>query len=175
MDHSKSTGWEPEPSKMGNWRAQLMQDRGAPIGAPTPEPVERPEAAREVTPEVEALAPESGDYKPWILQRARSHPAMMLEFRRYEPRSGFWTGWAIAYPHLVTLEYTSDKLLSLDFGARQVIIEGNGLDELARHIQQGAVLTIQEHAKAIWPAALAGPGVTAIRNIVAARGAGGNG
>lgn len=166
MDHPKSQGWEPDPSKMGNWRAQLMQDRGAPIGGPAPaDPTEVPRehASREVE-----LAPDVSEYRPWILQRSRSHPAMMLEFRRYEPRSGLWTGWAISYPHLVTLEYTGDKLLSLDFGSRQVMVEGRGLDELARYIQQGAVLAIQEHAPAIWSSLAEGARVSAIRSMAAA-------
>jgi hypothetical protein len=90
---------------------------------------------------------------------------MMLELRRYEPRSGLWTGWALAYPHLIALEYTGDRLLSLDFGQRQFVVEGSGLDELARHIQQGAVLAVQEYAASLW-ATRSGQGlVTALRRI----------
>lgn len=167
MEQSNSGRWEPDPSKLGNWREQLMKDRGAPLGgaapqAPAPAPIE-------FAPEVDPTAPDPAEYKPWIVQRGRSQPAMMLEFRRYEPRSGLWSGWAISYPHLVTLEYTGDKLLSLDFGSRHVVIEGQGLDELARYIQQGVVLTIQEHAAAIWSATPKGPAVSAIRNIKASR------
>ncbi len=163
MTHDTSRGWEPDPQKTGNWRAALMQDRGAPIGSPSP--AAQGEAPQAQAPHADVSAPDPGQYKPWIMQRARTAPALMLEFRRYEPRSGLWTGWAIAYPHLVALEYTGDKLLSLDFGARQIVVEGRGLDELARHIQQGTVLAIQEYALAIWPSAHDGPSVSAIRNV----------
>ena len=156
--------WEPEPEKMGNWRAMFEPNRGSkPADAP---PSSRSEMPREPTPDEEAPGLDLSVYRPWILQRGRSHPAMMLEFRRFEPRSGLWVGWAIAYPHLVTLEYTGDKMLSLDFGTRQVIVEGRGLDELARYIQQGAVVTIQEYAAQLWPQPSAvGGSVSAIRKV----------
>lgn len=105
----------------------------------------------EITDEaVMALALDAPEYKPWVLQRGRGRPAMMLHLRRYEPKSGLWCGWQIAYPHLVAVEYTGDKMLSLDFGTRQFLIEGTGLDELARHLQQGTVLVIQEYSDRVW-------------------------
>lgn len=75
---------------------------------------------------------------------------MMLHLRRYEPKSGLWCGWQIAYPHLVAVEYTGDRLLSLDFGTRQFVVEGSGLHEFARHLQIGSVLMVQEFARGIW-------------------------
>lgn len=98
-----------------------------------------------------ALALDAPEYKPWVLQRGSGRPAMMLHLRRYEPKSGLWQGWQIAYPHLIAVEYTGDRMLSLDFGTRQFIIEGTGLDELARHLQFGSVLIVHEHNVAIWP------------------------
>jgi hypothetical protein len=97
-----------------------------------------------------ALAFDEAEYKPWVLQRGRSRPAMMLHLRRYEPKSGLWVGWQLAYPHLVAVEYTGDRLLSLDFGTRHFIVEGSGLHELARHLQIGSVLMVQEFAKGVW-------------------------
>lgn len=90
------------------------------------------------------------EYKPWVLQRGRSRPALMLHLRRFEPKSGLWMGWQLSYPHLIAVEYVGDKMLSLDFGTRQFMIEGTGLDELARHLQQGTVLVVQEYAERIW-------------------------
>lgn len=99
-----------------------------------------------------ALAFDAPEYKPWVLQRGRGRPAMMLHLRRYEPKSGLWCGWQIAYPHLVAVEYTGDRFMSLDFGGtRQFVVEGSGLHELNRHLQLGSVLMLQEYAKGVWP------------------------
>jgi hypothetical protein len=87
-----------------------------------------------------------------VLQRGRSRPAMMLHLRRFEPKSGLWMGWQLAYPHLVAVEYIGDKMLSLDFGGRQFMIQGNGLGELARHLQNGSVLMVQEYCDKAWAA-----------------------
>lgn len=89
-------------------------------------------------------------YRPWIVQRGRSRPPMMLEFRRYEPRSGLWSAWAIAYPMLLGLEYTGDCLLSLDFGSQKIVLEGYGLQDLSRQIQNGSVVAIQEYCQDFW-------------------------
>jgi len=110
-----------------------------------------------------ALGADTGEYHPWILQRGRSRPAIMLDLRRYEPRSALWCGWAVAYPQLVAVEYTGDRMVSLDFGGRVFMLEGRGLDELVRHLQQGTVLTVQEYAASLWPVRPSGPMVTAIR------------
>ena len=66
------------------------------------------------------------NYKPWLVQRGRSRPAMMLHLRRYEARSGLWMGWAMSYPSLIAAEYVGDRMVSLDFGTRQFMIEGEG-------------------------------------------------
>jgi hypothetical protein len=110
-----------------------------------------PLTPEEVTDEAAmALALDAPEYKPWVLQRGRGRPAMMLHLRRFEQKSGLWCGWQIAYPHLVAVEYTGDRLLSLDFGTRQFVVEGSGLHELARHLQIGSVLMVQEFARGIW-------------------------
>ena len=101
----------------------------------------------------DGLALDMAEYRPWILQRGRSRPAIMLHLRRYEPKSGLWTGWQrwqMSYPHLAAVEYVGDRMLSLDFGQRQFVIEGTGLGELARHLQSGSVLMVQEYSQTIW-------------------------
>ncbi len=125
-----------------------------------------PLTPEEITDEAAmALALDAPEYKPWVLQRGRGRPAMMLHLRRYEPKSGLWVGWQIAYPHLVAVEYTGDRILSLDFGARQFMIEGNGLHELARHLQLGSVLMVQEYAQNLWPTCQQGALVQSIAKL----------
>ena len=104
-------------------------------------------------------------YRPWVLQRGQGRPAMMLDLRRYEPKSGFWSGWAIAYPQLAAVEYVGDKMLSLDFGLRKFVLEGDGLRELTERLQQGAVLAIQEYARDVWPRRPDGPFISTIRRV----------
>lgn len=69
------------------------------------------------------------------------------------------------YPHLVAEEYTGDRMLSLDFGNRQFVIEGTGLQELARHLQSGSALTVQEYIDELWSACGDMPVVFAIRKM----------
>ena len=146
-----------------SWRRMFeLQGRGVgrpPTGAPPPGRSPEPSFEEEASPV------DLSDYSPWTIQRGRSRPAMMLQLRRLEPKSGLWTGWGLSYPHLVALEYTGDRLLSLDFGSRQFMIEGRGLDELARHIQQGVVLSVQEYAPSIWPGRPEGQFITSIRQL----------
>lgn len=128
------------------------------------EPTRGPLSPEEITDEAAlALALDPQEYRPWVLQRGRSRPAMMLHLRRFEPKSGLWTGWVLSYPQLLAAEYTGDRLLSLDFGTRQFIIEGAGLDELAQRLQSGSVLIVQEYAAAVWQARPGKPLVTSIR------------
>ena len=144
----------------GNW-TDMFSDRNRSADSPA-------DASSGHEPEYADQAPDPSVYRPWTLQRGRSRPALMLELRRFEPRSGLWSGWQLSYPTLLAVEYTGDRLLSLDFGGRQFVIEGRGLDELARHLQQGGVLTVQEYAAAVWPGPLTGPAVTTIRKVVVA-------
>lgn len=125
-----------------------------------------PLTPQEITDEAAmALAFDAPEYKPWVLQRGRGRPAMMLHLRRYEPKSGLWCGWQIAYPHLVAVEYTGERMLSLDFGTRQFVIEGSGLHELARHLQLGSVLLVQEYTKGVWSELAGTSRIEAIRLI----------
>jgi hypothetical protein len=110
-----------------------------------------------------ALALDPQDYRPWILQRGRARPATMLHLRRFEARSGLWTGWQLSYPYLVAVEYTGDTLLSLDFGARQFVVTGRGLGELVGHLQTGNVLTVTEYNGELWRAQPEGASITAIK------------
>lgn len=141
--------WEPDPRHAGkHWQDMFRtpQRDGKPPGQPA-----APASSADDGGDEEMAAPDLTEYRPWIVQRVRSRPALMLELRRYEPRSGLWQGWAMPYHNLHAVEYVGDKLVTLDFGARQFAIEGTGLDELARHIQQGTVLSIIEHQVALWP------------------------
>ena len=145
-------GWEPDPKKTGNWRAMFEQSRhGGQSPGALPSMVAPAAVPTDAPFDDAALAPDPSIYRPWILQRGGSRPSMMLDFRRYEPRSGLWSGWAIAYPHLVGLEYTGDQMLSLDFSKSQIMIMGTGLDELVRHLQNGSVVSLQEYSHSVWP------------------------
>lgn len=107
-------------------------------------------------------APDLQVYHPWILQRGRSRPAMFLDFRRFDPKSGLLMGFQMSYPMLMSMEYTGDRLLSLDFGTKHFAIEGIGMIELARHLQQGIVLAVQEYSASVWKAKPATSVVTRI-------------
>jgi hypothetical protein len=141
----------------GSWRDMLDPERG---GRPA-----EPAGPGRAEPEDDPLALDLSVYRPWVLQRGRTRPPLMLDLRRYEPRSGLWTGWGMAYPSLVALEYTGDRLLSLDFGVRQFVIEGRGLDGLGRRLQEGSVISVQEYAAHLWPIQPKDVVVTSIRQI----------
>jgi hypothetical protein len=172
MDQQNPTNWRqmfeakrrdrPHEAEHSVGQANTI-GKGAPIGGyddcydpsqpnlrgELPRPPLTPE---EITDEAAmALALDAPQYKPWVLQRGRGRPAMMLHLRRYEPKSGLWMGWQLAYPHLVATEYVGDTMLSLDFGTRQFVIEGTGLHELNRHLQNGSVMMVQEFAHEAWP------------------------
>lgn len=160
MPDSAANGWEPQGLGK-NWRAMFEQPR--PPDAPLKP--ELPPSIEDAPGEDESAALDLTDYRPWILQRARTRPALMLELRRYEPRSGQWSGWAMAYHNLNAVDFVGARMLALDFGTRQFIIEGRGLDALARHIQQGTVLGIVEYNAVLWPTPMADASVTAIRRV----------
>lgn len=164
MPPTTPQGWEPEPEKMGNWR-EMFEPRapGAKPGTAPPSPGLAPEP-----PDEDGLALEMADYKPWIIMRGRSRPAMMLHMRRFEPKSGLWVGWALSYPSLIAAEYIGDRMVSLDFGTRQFVIEGNGLGELVGHLQQGTVLALREYSAQVWPKAAEGPFISSIQRVGAA-------
>ncbi len=124
-----------------------------------------PSATREEPPDDDGLKLDLTEYKPWVLQRGRSRPTMLLDLRRFEPKSGMWMGWQLSYPHLHAVEYIGERMLSMDFGTRQFVIEGSGLGELVRHLQQGSVLTILEYCGQVWPQRPAGPVITTITRV----------
>lgn len=156
-EHDKA--WEPDPRKMGNWRSMFEQSRGTPPVKPSrPPPLPFDDAALEDA----APSHDSTAYQPWLLQRGRSRPSLLLGLRRYEARSGLWQGWGMSYHSLQAIEHMGDRMLSLDFGTRQFMLEGQGLDELARRIGEGTVLAVQEYAAQVWPERPAGP---LVRNI----------
>ena len=164
MPDSIPNSWEPDPRQVGkNWR-DLFRDPqrdGQPPGDSATPPTARDESPDEVGGAVDLM-----EYKPWIVQRVRSHPALMLELRRYEPRSGLWSGWIMPYHSMFGLDFTGDRLMSLDFGGtRQFVIEGRSLDVLARHIQSGIVTAIVEYQATVWPQRSSDGVVTAIRRV----------
>lgn len=71
----------------------------------------------------------------------------------------------LVYPHLIAVEYTGDKMLSLDFGTRQFILQGYGLNELTARLQQNTVLMIQEYSDKVWPVRGAGGVITSITKV----------
>ncbi len=170
MDQQNPRSWQQmfEPKRPAQGRAHGGYDDGfdpnqRDARGEMPRP---PLTPQEITDEAAmALALDAPEYKPWVLQRGRGRPAMMLHLRRYEPKSGLWCGWQIAYPHLVAVEYTGDRMLSLDFGQRQFVIEGTGLPELARHLQIGSVLMVQEYSDKLWANSGDIPVVCAIRKM----------
>lgn len=142
----------------GKWSERFEQGRPAIASAPPISPAAIGSDEREEEP----LALDLSVYRPWAIQRGRTRPAMLIDLRRYDAKSGMWMGWQLACHHLIAVEYVGDRMLSLDFGTRQFMIEGRGLDELARHLQQGTVLAIQEYAEKVWPAKPAEGAVTRI-------------
>lgn len=148
-----------------HWRDMLnQQGRGArQVGGDTPPP-QPPRPPIEPERE-EPLELDMAEYRPWILQRGRTRPAALLDLRWHDARAGLWLGCAIAYPQLAAVEYIGDKMLSLDCGKRQFVIEGEGLGELVRRIQDGSVIAIQEYAAAVWPQRPAGSVVTSVKRV----------
>lgn len=143
---------------MANWQDMFEPRKTAMVGQ-----VSTATSATTAAPTDEGVpAPDLQVYHPWILQRGRSRPAMFLDFRRFDPKSGLLMGCQMSYPMLVSIEYTGDRLLSLDFGQRKFMIEGTGLIDLARHLQQGIVLAVQEYSEAVWRARPVGGAVTRI-------------
>lgn len=174
MDQSNPSNWRSMFERGSNGQPQIPRGKPpSPAGfddgyQPPPHGTDgrAPLSHADITDQVAmALALNAPEYKPWVLQRGSGRPAMMLHLRRYEPKSDLWMGWQVAYPHLVAVEYIGYKILSLDFGTRQFVIEGNCLEELARHLQIGSVLMVQEHVAAIWPAHPSGPLIHSITRV----------
>jgi len=149
----------------GQWTDMFEQPRSG--GRTPPPPIDRAPLESE-GPSIDLSA-----YKPWVLQRVKSRPAMLLHLRRYESRSGLWTGWALSYPSLIAAEYTGERMVSLDFGARQFMVEGEGLDQLIGALQEATVTALQEYSPAVWPTPPSGPLIASIRRLGTSAGIGG--
>jgi hypothetical protein len=151
--------WEPDHRKLGNWTEMFEQQRH---GGALPEQAPAPPAAYDDAqmPEIDPV-----EYRPWILQRG--HRGMMLALRWFDTKAGLWHGSAVAYHSLYAVDLIGDRMLSLDFGVRQFVLEGSGLDVLGQYLLAGSVLKIIQYAQPIWPTHADGPVVTAIRKIVA--------
>lgn len=164
-DHRHTNSWEPDPRQVStNWQSMFDTRRAGPA---TEQPAAPPQIEDDLA-EPDAAHFDLTEYKPWVLQRARTRPALMLELRRYEARSGLWQGWAMPYHNLYAVEYVGDRMLTLDFGARQFMVEGRDLDYLGRYLRQGTVLTINEYSSSLWPAFTDKPAVTSICRLGAA-------
>lgn len=161
---SDQTPWEPDRQLGGNWRSMFEPSRSGMAHTPR-EPAASVPPVYDDAPLDEAASIDPNEYRPWLLQRGRSHPAAMLGLRWYEPKAGFWSGCGLPYATLQAVEYIGDRMVSLDFGTRQFVIEGRGLDVLARRIKEGTVLAVVEYAPAVWPQRLDGAMVTAIRRV----------
>ncbi|MEJ7927039.1 hypothetical protein WG908_09755 [Sphingobium sp. AN641] len=160
---SEDTPWEPDRRLGGNWRSLFDQPRGSglpPPGEQAPVPQMLDDGPMGDEAQIDPKA-----YHPWILQRGRSRPSAMLGLRWYESKAGFWSGCGMPYPMLQAVEYIGDRMVSLDFGTRQFVIEGSGLDVLARRIKEGTVLAVVEYAHVVWPQRSEGAMVTAIRRM----------
>ncbi len=145
-------GWEPDPRRVGNWRALFdTPQRGGGEPAPSSFP-ESDDAALIYTAE----------YRPWTTQRVG--PTTMLHLRRFEAKAGLWTGWLLPYSGLYALSYVGNTV-SLDFGSRQFVVEGRGLEGLVHLVQQGSLQAVVEYCADAWPRPADGPVVTAIRPI----------
>jgi hypothetical protein len=140
----------------GNWRDRFEQGRGEQHPVPPPPLIEDEE---------DLIQPGAIPYRPWIIQRGRTRPALLLNLRKFDPKSGMLIGWQASYPYLISADYVGERMLSLDFGRRQFVIQGTDLTELLRHLQQGTVLAIQEYAAQVWPQLPPGPVVTAIAKV----------
>jgi len=133
----------------GNWRDKFEQGREGQSPLAPPAIVDD-----------DPVAPDNLQYRPWLIQRGRSRPALLLNLRRFDLRSGMMIGWQASYPHLIAADYFGERMLSLDFGTRHFVIEGTELGELVHHLQQGTVLAIQEYSSVVWPAQPTGAIVT---------------
>ena len=122
-----------------NWQDAFRPKGG---GSETPPPFP-PSVPPDPDDDDLAPLPDPSSYRPWILQRGRGRPAMFLDLRKFDGRTGEIIGSQVSYPSLMAIDYLGEHLVSLDFGHRHYVIEGSGLGELARRLQQGAVLAIR--------------------------------
>ncbi len=156
-----------------HWRDRLLQQgHGTREVGGSSSPPSPPTAPAPPSPELpldDDLPLDMAEYRPWVLQRGLARQAALLNLRWFDPRAGMWLGCAMAYPQLIAAEYVGERMVSLDFGKRQFVLEGEQLGELIRRIQEGSVIAIQEYAPAVWPQRPAGPYIASIRRIGPAR------
>lgn len=127
----------------GKWEDDFYKRRPA-----STQPVESREEAQDEFDELPGVDPTS--YKPFFVQRGRSRPAMFLDLRCFDARSGALKGTMLSYPQLVAIDYVDDHTILLDFGMRHVRIEGDGLAELIARLHSGNVSVIQAWSPKIW-------------------------
>lgn len=130
--------WEPDPAKLGNWQSMFEPRRNG----TTPPPEQPTVTAAAMSDDVDVPRIDPCEYRPWILLRGQLRSTMMLGLRWFDAKAGLWHGTAIPYFSLNAIDTIGERMVSLDFGARQFVIEGSGLDELARRLQQGDVAKI---------------------------------
>ena len=129
-------------SDQDTW-AQFYKDRSSPA---------EPTAATQEEPDNFDAVPgfDPAEYKAFIVQRGRSRPAMFIDLRSIDARSGVLQGAMLSYPQLVAVDYVDDHTILLDFGVRQVRIEGAGLSELIQRLHSGSVSVVQVYSAKIW-------------------------
>jgi hypothetical protein len=153
------THWRDMLTQQGRGTREVGGAAASPLLPPPPEP------SPNELPIDDELHLDIAEYRPWVLQRGRTRPAALLNLRWYDPRAGMWLGCAMAYPQLIAAEYVGERMVSLDFGKRQFVLEGEQLGELIRRIQEGSVIAIQEYAPAVWPQRTAGPVITSLKRV----------
>lgn len=140
---------------MSNWQDMFDKRKTEEQAKPGPEEAGEPEWAP---------PPDPAEYRPWLIQRG-GRPAMFIDLRRFEPKTGALIGCLMSYPALIAVDYIGDHMVALDFGVRRFVIEGTGLASLAARLQQGMVLAIQEFSPKLWPASRPAEAVTKIATI----------
>lgn len=89
-------------------------------------------------------------YRACLLKRGAGRPALFIDFRSFDARSGALRGTMLSYPMLSAIDYVDDHTLLLDFGMRQIRIEGEKLGELIAHLHAGSVTAVQAYSPKIW-------------------------
>lgn len=148
---------------MTNWQDMVGRNPNVPSAKPASDPPSHSQDEPSA-PEDDAFAPppDAANYRPFLLQRGRTHAPLFLDLRVFDQRSGTLKGTMLSYPQLASVDYFDDHTIELNFGFRRFRIEGEGLSELVRRLQAGTVLAIQQYSERIWKARPSGALVRAI-------------
>lgn len=147
-----------------SWQDMVGRNANGASAKPEPATTAGPVEDEGAAPQDDSLAPlpDPGEYRPFLLQRGRTSPALFLDLRVFDPRAGTLRGSMMSYPQLAAIDYFDDHTIELNFGFRRFRIEGDGLSELVQRLQAGSVLAIQQYSERIWKARPSGALVRAI-------------